>query len=71
MHAPLMQSGERLKKTIHFEDGDRIQSVIDEYPFYKTEYHTMRFADVARLLLDIVEDKVVLEPNKKLAISYR
>jgi len=26
----------------------------DKYPFYKTRYHTMRFADVACYLLDVI-----------------
>ena len=68
IHAPGLRKGDRLEKTIISNASDRVQaiigkasfswrknrSILDKYPFYKTRYHTMRFADVACYLLDVI-----------------
>lgn len=71
LHVPALRRGPRLDKSIQSDVGDRIQSVIDEFPFYKTKYHTMRFADAARHILDIVENKIIVQHNTQVALSYK
>lgn len=71
IHAPGLRKGDRLEKEIISNSSDRVQAIIDKYPFYKTRYHTMRFADVACYLLDVIENKVNLPENRKIAISYK
>ena len=71
IHAPGLRRGPKLNKSIQWELGDRVQAIIDEYPFYKTTYHTMRFADVAQVILNIIENKLTVDYNSRVAISYK
>ena len=33
---PSLKRGSRLNRSIHSEEGDRVQHIIDNYPFYKS-----------------------------------
>ena len=60
LHCPRMKQGERLQKSIRSEVGDRL-------PMGSS---TMRFADVAQYILDIVEHKVDVPTRRQVAIGY-
>lgn len=70
LHVPTLKRGERLDRSIHTEQGDRVQHIIDNYPFYKSEYHSMRYSDIAHFLLGIIENKISVPEKSKVAASY-